>query len=114
MTSTPELITRLRKLLNEPIPPGGSEEDTNFLDADIETLLMEAANIYSAAAAGWTMKAGMLQGQIESYTVGQERYDMTGLKDQLEHALTMARQYADMAKISGGSIILKIMPPEVL
>lgn len=114
MTPTAELRTRLRKLLNEVIPPGGTESDTRFLDADLDELLLEARNIYGAAAAGWTMKAGMLQGQIERYSVGQEQYDLTSLKDQMAHALAMADRYADMAKVSGGSIVLKITPPEVL
>jgi hypothetical protein len=114
MTPAPELRTRLRRLLNEVIPAGGSETDTNFTDDELDVLLSEAPNIYSAAAAGWTMKAGLLQAQIESYTVGQERYDMTSLKDQLSYALSMAQQYTNMAKVSGGSIILRLTPPEVL
>jgi hypothetical protein len=114
MTTTPELRLRLRKLLNEQIPEGKTDADTNFLDEELDTLIEEAVNIYSAAAAGWTMKAGMLQAQIEDYTIGQERYTMTSLKDQLDYALSMAQQYANMAKVSGGSVMLKITPPEVL
>lgn len=114
MTPTAELRARLRKLLNEQIPAGGSEADTRFLDSDLDTLLIEATSIYGAAAAGWTMKAGMLQGQIESYSVGQERYDLTSLKDQLAHALAMAQQYASMARMSGGGVVLRLTPPEVL
>ncbi|MBO8169342.1 MAG: hypothetical protein H0Z35_09195 [Thermoanaerobacteraceae bacterium] len=114
MTPTAELRSRLRKLLNEVIPTGGTESDTRFLDADLDELLTEAVNIYGAAAAGWTMKAGMLQSQIESYSVGQEKYDLTSLKDQLSHALAMADRYANMARVSGGSVLLKITPPEVL
>jgi hypothetical protein len=114
MTPTAELRTRLRKLLNEQIPAGGSDADTRFLDADLDTLLTEAVNIYGAAAAGWTMKAGMLQAQVESYSVGQEDYDLTSLKDQVDHALRMAEQYAKMASVGFGSAILKLTPPEVL
>lgn len=114
MTPTAELRGRLRKLLNEVIPDGGTESDTQFFDADMNELLIEAQSIYSAAATGWTMKAGMLQGQIESYGVGQEKYDMTSLRDQLTHALTMADKYLAMAKANGGSVILKLAKPEVL
>ncbi len=117
MIPTPELRTKLRKLLDERIPEGGSDADTRFLDADIDELLIDAANIYEAAAAGWTLKAGMLQrelGQIESYSVGQERYDMRKLQDMVNYALKMAETYSRMAAGSMGSMILRIQPPEVL
>lgn len=117
MTPTVELRTRLRKLLNEKIPADGTEADTNFLDSELDQLLVEATSVYGAAATGWTEKAALLQGQIESYSVGQEKYDMTSLKDQLAHALAMAEQYREMARrSSSGNIgaILKIKPPEVL
>ncbi|GAW27985.1 hypothetical protein [Carboxydocella sp. ULO1] len=117
MTPTAELRTKLRKLLDEQIPAGGIDADTRFLDADIDELLIDAANIFEAAAAGWTLKAGMLQrelGQVESYAVGQERYDMRKLKDMLDYALKMADTYSRMAANSMGSLILRIQPPEVL
>ncbi|NPV30638.1 MAG: hypothetical protein HPY58_13525 [Firmicutes bacterium] len=114
MTPSPELRQRLRKLLNEQIPAGGSDSDTNFLDAELDEILAEAANIWSAAAVGWTMKAGLLKSRIERYSVGQESYDLTALKDELDHALTMAQKYSDMAKASMGSVILRFAPPEVL
>ena len=116
MTPTPELRIRLRKLLNEKIPVDSTEADTNFLDSELDQLLTDAATVYGAAATGWTEKAALLQGQIESYSVGQEKYDMTSLKDQLTHALAMAEQYREMAKTSGTGgtgVILKIKPPEV-
>ena len=62
----------MRKLLDERIPDGGSDADTRFSDEDIDELLTDATNIYEAAAAGWTIKAGMFQrelGQIESYAL---------------------------------------------
>jgi len=117
MTLTPELRTKLRKLLDEQIPAGGSDADTRFSDADIDELLSEAANIYGAAAAGWTLKASMFQreaGQIQSYSVGQERYEMANPKDLMEYALKMAETYSRMAASSIGSVILKFKPPEVL
>ncbi|AYO30809.1 hypothetical protein D2962_09475 [Biomaibacter acetigenes] len=117
MTPTPELRTRLRKLLNEVIPQGGSETDTRFLNADLDTLLIEAVNIYSAATAGWTMKAGMLQqelGQIEQYSVGEETYKVVNLTTAINAALKMAETYSRMAASGMGSMILRITPPEVL
>lgn len=103
--------------MDERIPDGGSDADTRFTDADVDELLSEAANIYGAAAAGWTIKAGMFQrelGQIESYAVGQERYDMRKLQDMVNYALKMAETYSRMATSSMGSVILKFKPPEVL
>lgn len=117
MTPTTELRTKLRKLLDEQIPAGGSDTDTRFTDADIDELLSEAANIYGAAAAGWTLKAAMFQreaGQIQSYSVGQERYEMSNPKDLMEYALKMAETYSRMAASGMGSVILKFKPPEVL
>ena len=117
MTPTTELRAKLRKLLDERLPEGGSDADTRFSDADIDELLSEAANIYEAAAAGWTLKATMFQreaGQIQSYSVGQERYEMSNPKDLMEYALKMAETYSRMAASSMGSVILKFKPPEVL
>ena len=117
MTPTTELRTKLRKLLDERIPEGGSDADTRFSDADIDELLIDATNIYEAAAAGWTIKATMFQreaGQIQSYSVGQERYEMSNPKDLMEYALKMAETYSRMAASRIGSVILKFKPPEVL
>src|SRR5690554_3348897 len=117
MTPTTELRAKLRKLLDERIPEGGSDADTRFSDADMDELLIEAANIYEAAAAGWTLKAGMFQrelGQIESYAVGQERYDMRKLQDMVNYALKMAETYSRMTASHMGSVILKFKPPEVI
>ena len=117
MTPTPELRTKLRKLLDERIPENGSDADTRFSDADIDELLIDATNIYEASAAGWTLKATMFQreaGQIQSYSVGQERYEMANPKDLIEYALKMAETYSRMATSSMGSVILKFKSPEVL
>ncbi|MFW5436567.1 hypothetical protein [Paenibacillus apiarius] len=113
MEPTVALRVRLRRLLNEV----GAEADTNFTDAEIDMLLTEADSIYAAASAGWMEKAGLLQGDIESYSTGTEKYDLTSLKDRLEHALSMVQQYAKMAEASGtstGSFMFQVRPPEVL
>lgn len=109
-------VSQLRKLINEVIPPGGSEYDTNFTNAELETMLNEQQNLYQAASFAWTIKAGLYQGQIESYKVGNESYDTTKLKDQVDHALKMAAKYAEMARTaeSLGAVIIRVKPPEVL
>lgn len=117
MTPTEELREELRELLDEVIPEGGSESDTRFTDAQLDRLLGKNRNIYAAAAEGWTRKAAMFQremGQVQSYSVGQERYDLAKAKDLLEYALKMAETYSHMATSGMGSMILKFKPPEVL
>lgn len=118
MTPTDELRQELRELLDEAIPAGGTEDDTRFTDVQLNTLLSQASNIYAAASEGWTRKAGMLArelGQIDEYSVGQERYRIMNLQTAINGALAMARQYANMARsVSGGSIIVKLTGPEVL
>ena len=118
MTPTDALRTRLRKLLDERIPEGGSTASTRFTDNDLDELLLESSSIFGAASMGWTMKAGMLQaemGDIEEFTAGQETEQLVSLKDRLAYALAMADKYAAMAKAqSVGSMILRVQPPEVL
>ncbi|GIO36207.1 hypothetical protein J41TS12_10680 [Paenibacillus antibioticophila] len=112
------LRARLRKLLNEVIPVGGTEADTKFLDAELDMLLTEADSLQGAASSGWLEKAGLLQGDIESYSAGTEKYDLTSLKDRLNHALAMAKQYAELdgsessKDISG--LMIRVCPPRVL
>ena len=117
MTPTAELREELRELLDEVIPEGETENDTRFTDAQLDRLLSKNRNIYAAAAEGWTRKAAMCQrelGQIQSYAVGQERYDLANVKDMLEYALMMAETFRQMAARSMGSTILRFKPPEVL
>ena len=117
MTPTAELREELRELLDEVIPEGGTESDTRFTNAQLDRILAKARNIYAAAADGWTRKAAMIQrelGQIQSYSVGQERYDMAKASELLEYALKMAETYSRMAASRMGSVILKFKPPEVL
>lgn len=118
MTPTDKLRSKLRRLLDEKIPDGGADEDTRFLDEEIDDLLEEARSVYAAAAAGWTEKAGMYQREmadLEQTTTGQETYRLTSLRDRLAYALKMAETYTGMAgDETGGSRILKVTKPEVL
>lgn len=118
MTPTAELRTRLRKLLDERIPDGGSSDDTRFSDEDLDELLEDASTMYGAASVGWTMKAGMYQREmadIEETGAGEERYRLTPLKARMEYAINMSALYAQKDKgITGGSRIMKVTAPEVL
>jgi len=118
MTPTDALRTRLRKLLDERIPEGGSTASTRFTDNDLDELLLESSSIFGAASMGWTMKAGMMQsemGDIEQITAGQETERLVSLKERLGYALTMAENYKVLARSQGsGSLMLGIRQPEVL
>lgn len=117
MTPTTETKTWLRKLLCEKIPEGKTDADTRFLDTELDTLLTESDNVYTAASKGWTLKAAMLQeelGQIEQYSVGQETYKKVNLQTMIQSAFDLSKQYASMGKSGGSSMIFKIKPPEVI
>lgn len=119
MEPTVALKKRLRKMINDIVPPRGSDEDAIFSDVELDDLLKESENIYQAAAEAWTIKAGLLQGEIESYSAGNEKYDLTPLKDRLQHALSMGRMYEDKAasleiEEPQGSFMLKFKSPDVI
>ena len=106
MTPTADLRTRLRKLLDEVIPNPGTESDTRFLDVELDELLTEGRNVFGAAAAGWTMKAGMIArelGTLQSHSVGQEEYQIVNMQTAQRTALEMADRYDAMARAAGGS-----------
>ena len=119
MTPKEDLRQEFRELVDEMIPEGGAEKDTRLTNVQIDRLLLRADNIYGAVSEGWVMKAGMLSrelGQIDEYSVGQEKYRITNLQTAISGAMTMAKQYARMAQTASsvGSVVLKIQPPAVL
>jgi hypothetical protein len=119
MTPTADLRTKLRKLINETIPIGKTEDETLFSDEEINDLITEAASIEAAAAEGWTQKAGKLQtGEpaTEGYSAGQETYKLTSLKDRVKMCLDMAAHYRQLAierRGKMGSLMLHVERPEV-
>lgn len=117
MKPTQALRDRLRKMINDTIPKGGTDSDAAFSDAELDDILKESSNIYFAASELWTLKAGMLQGDIESYSAGNEKYDLTSLKDKLSYFLSMAKKYKEQSdEIEGAqsSVILKFKTPDVI
>lgn len=122
MTPTAELRGRLRRFINERIPQDGSEYDTRFTDDDLDDLIEGAADIYSAAAEGWIIKAGMYQeemGELEATRSGQEQYQRVSLQERLEYARSMYELYNDLAESGGAhkkkmpSVFLGATRPEV-
>lgn len=119
MEPTKALRDRLRILINDVIPDGGTDDGATFSDDELNDMIKESSNVYYAAYEGWTIKAGMLEGDIESYTAGNEKYDMTSLKDRLNHYLFMADRYKAKAEeedcsSSQTAVILKFRPPRVM
>lgn len=120
MTPTDDLRTWLRAALNEKIPQGGSDADTRFTPAEIDSLLSDAKDKYAAASDGWLIKAGMLQRKMneapatQGYSIGNERYDLAKLKEEVEMCLSMAQHYAKLSSNKRGSAIVKVAVPVVI
>lgn len=118
MIPTPELRKELRELLDDEIPSGGTEANTDFTDAQIDRLIESATNLHAAAAEGWRRKAGKIQkkiGLIASYQDGTERYDYVNLTTALNAAMSMVKMYDELAaRPFLGSYMLGVKPPEVL
>lgn len=70
MTPTDDLRLTLRMNLNEVIPPGGSDTDTLFLDAEIDNLLTQSQSIEEASWRGWVIKGMRLAMDAMSSTGG--------------------------------------------
>lgn len=65
---------RLRLLLGESIPEGGTEQDTFFTDAQVQALLTDNGDdMNSAAAEGWTMKMARYARLIDMDEAGAAR-----------------------------------------
>lgn len=117
MKSTKALRSRLRKMINDLIIDD-DDSKADFSNEELDLIIEESTSIYKAAAEVWTIKASMLQGDIESYSSGNERYDLSSLKDRLDHALKMVDIYSgketNVEEEMQGSIMFKFKSPDVL
>ncbi|MEX0975042.1 MAG: hypothetical protein WD024_06840 [Bacillota bacterium] len=105
MVPTEELRTKLRRLLAESIPAGGTDGDTRFSNADIDDLLTGADNVYLAASEGWTEKAGQLQdglGPLAETQAGDERHTKVNLTTAVNYCFDMAKVYGAKGKSAAG------------
>lgn len=69
-----EPIEMLRGMIGERVPPGGTEVDTNFIDAELEAILSHSQNrLYLAAALCWAMKAAFYADLVDISESGSER-----------------------------------------
>jgi hypothetical protein len=116
MTPTPELRTELRELIDEVIPPGGTEADTRFTNTQIDALLAAASDINEAAANGWTRKAARAmseRGGLEESQAGNERLKFVSIEAYRDHCLQMAAMFKSMVP-GKGSRLLTFDAPDVL
>ena len=85
-------IDQLRLFIDERIPPGGSDADTGFLDADLQMLLdNNQGNLYGAAADGWAIKAGFYHALIDINENGSDRK----MSQMYDHAEKRAKYFLE-------------------
>ncbi len=82
---------RLRKLLGEEIPDGGSETDTLFSDEQITDLLTRNGGVEESLGEGWAMKAAALATLVTTVEGSSTRK----LSDAYDHALAQVKLYTD-------------------
>lgn len=80
---------RLRKLLGESIPDGGSADDTLFSDDEITDLLVRHTTVEACLSEGWEMKAAALADLVTTVEGSSQRK----LSDLHDHALAQAKYY---------------------
>lgn len=114
-------VKRLRLMVNDPFPSVVGSVPL-FTDEELTLMFLEHLSIYGMAAEIWTIKAGLIEGDIQSYTAGNEKYDLTSMKDRYTHALAMAKMYkekedgllVDVEDDTNGSMMLKFRIPDVM
>ena len=98
MIITEALIQRIRMLLNEVIPEGGSEKDTHFSTLDVTITLQRAESENHALYLLWTQKAGIIQkdaGEIKSMSAGGESIEKYTAADYAALCLKTAQGYKE-------------------
>ena len=114
-------IKRLRLMVNDPLPSVVGSNPL-FTDEELVLMFLEHQSIYGLAAEIWSIKAGLIEGDIQSYTAGNEKYDLTSMKDRYTHALAMVKMYkekeaellVDIEDDSNGAMMLKFRIPDVM
>ena len=80
---------RIRQLLGEEIPIGGSDTDTLFLDGQIDDLLVTEGSVDAAVAEGWRIKAAKLATLVDTAEGTSKR----AMSDLHKNALAMFESY---------------------
>lgn len=81
---------RVRALLGEDIPEGGSAADTLFKDSEIQEFVDSTPNLDRAAYEGWRVKAARLSNLVDT-TDGNIQRKFSQL---LDHANDMVKLYS--------------------
>jgi hypothetical protein len=95
--ATPEEVTALRGLLGEPIPDGGSDNDTMFTDGALMLLIDDAPDLDRAAWQGWRVKAANFANLVNVVDGASSRE----FSDLLANAQEMIKLYS---RSSGGGL----------
>ena len=106
-------------MVNDPLPSVVGSNPL-FTDEELVLMFLEHQSIYGLAAEIWSIKAGLIEGDIQSYTAGNEKYDLTSMKDRYTHALAMVKLYKDkeaellidVEDDTNGSMMLKFRIPD--
>jgi len=88
MAATPEQITQLRLLIGEPIPTGGSEDDTLFTDLQVRSWIDSNPDMERAAYDGWRAKAAQFANLV-NVTDGASSREFGDLLDNARAMVTM-------------------------
>ncbi|MBT9154897.1 MAG: hypothetical protein DDT39_01583 [Firmicutes bacterium] len=110
---TPELRLELRQLIDERILGSMTVADTRFIDAELDSLLVVAAHINAAAAAGWRIKASRAmseRGGLEASQAGDERHKFVAVEIYRDHCLAMAHLYSTMVPRVGSRTLAYDLP----
>lgn len=121
MIATPLDFKRLRLMVNDP-NPNNEGLIPLFSDEELALMFLEHQSIFGLAAEIWSIKAGLIEGDIQSYSAGNEKYDLTSMKDRYTHALAMVKLYKDkeaewlidIEDDTNGSMMLKFRIPDVM
>lgn len=98
--SSADQIARLRMLLAEQIPAGGSDSDTLFLNAELDDLLINFPTFNMTVAVGWAAKAAKLSGLVDIEESGSKRR----LQQKFMNAQRMADFYSKQAGLDQEAI----------
>jgi hypothetical protein len=80
---------RVRQLLGEEVPLGGSDTETLFTDEQIEGLLLDQGSVDAAVAEGWRIKAAKFASLVDV----QEGTSKRAMSDMHKNALAMVEAF---------------------
>ncbi len=113
MVPTAEIRARLRRLIDEIIPEGGTEADTRFTDEELDEILNAAQCIEEAAAEAWERKATRAmseRGGLEQSQAGDQTFRFVSLTEYRDHCLAMAERFRSKVPQRGSRVFAFCLP----